>query len=1140
MLLFAIIMLLGLQSITTFAANTTDTEAVVLGGVHSAQISNMELYTYTDGVKGTNDLLEGIETVYDSTRYNYYYSTALVPGDYWVDGYDEENNLNGGIKITVTEDGSNDFYIQRMYDIRCTNSGWVQNTDYTVMVAVKQGSLSREITLGQADNYGKLRTSCLFLVGDTVEATFTPIGTKAENYVAATIAKTPTINSALTCSLSQGITMTFVVPKGSTVDVGKTTAGNYYTYNYYSPFGDPVAGETADTEVWTYRVPKESINLTNGPYFFYRVKNDEGVTYWNFFDPNTIANTDVTLTEEDLFIGEGDGFDKTTVIRDYSENLHDTANIYMNINAQGYKNLNKGDTYELNIFRNWQAIEHFYNRMIALPDVNYKIIPVEGSDVVSIEKNEKNTGLATMIAKNEGTAIVLVTYDAMYHNKAMTDYKRSMYYDGSKLSATWPEFTGVFVVTVGKDGTSVDNGMTMDRLGKAGTLDAEHDILFYTEETGASYSFKPETGAVVTVNKSDISSGEMIFGSFTSDDVFTAADGTVTINGLSTGRHIIKVEKNGVANYQVITAKQISWELQDASGNKLEDSAQIKANDTVYIQFSGLVNPCEKMAGIYNHAAIIQYQGEDGSSYFSKPSGESYSGVYDFSSDPAEQRVEVQIPKDWTGNTYTVDGAINMRISGSAPSEHRTVSYVTGASTNLDAVQRIGTMLCDLPQIVIPVAETVYTITLPEETSTYEVTANAGFETSVNLGGNFAFTVKLAPGYVKGEDFAVLANDVTLEVTENGDYVLENITEDKTITVVGVEEAENTEVTVYLTVSKETDFVTKNDTVMALREITVPYFDLAYYGLDNLYYNPDCYREVLEGVEEPQYYGGTPETANGKVTMLHLLIYATEIYCYDVDPAYAGFGYLKEMIWSNSTTANYLQVDGGPGQVFLPKFWDFGKNLNYYLNYEYPLGAPKWGATCDQILLKDQDVVSIRYNANEENKDNGTYYHFGETGDITRTVTQGETVQLTLYSVIQGTNYTNNHNPAGVGKKVYVTADEAPASHTGLTAVGVTDAQSQITLETENLEEGIYYVTTNTHDPAVLKLVVEGRASESAPEGDVNGNGQVTLADAMLVYKISKNLVAGTAAQQEAADVTGDGNITLADAMRIYKISKGL
>ena len=65
----------------------------------------------------------------------------------------------------------------------------------------------------------------------------------------------------------------------------------------------------------------------------------------------------------------------------------------------------------------------------------------------------------------------------------------------------------------------------MDRLGtKTTPLDAEHDILYYFDDQGASYSFKPEEGCTVTVARSTVTD-KMSFNGFTSDGVTVAADG---------------------------------------------------------------------------------------------------------------------------------------------------------------------------------------------------------------------------------------------------------------------------------------------------------------------------------------------------------------------------------------------------------------------------------------------------------------------------------------------------------------------------------------------------------------------------------------------------------------------------------------
>lgn len=76
-----------------------------------------------------------------------------------------------------------------------------------------------------------------------------------------------------------------------------------------------------------------------------------------------------------------------------------------------------------------------------------------------------------------------------------------------------------------------------------------------------------------------------------------------------------------------------------------------------------------------------------------------------------------------------------------------------------------------------------YAMSLPENPVGY--TIHTDQELIVNYGGNFAFTVEIAEGYSKTEDFAVLANGNVL-TEENGSYVIKGIREPKTITVTGV------------------------------------------------------------------------------------------------------------------------------------------------------------------------------------------------------------------------------------------------------------------------------------------------------------------------------------------------------------------
>ena len=678
-LLLVLVMLLSLLSAGVLAAEGD--VSVTLSGMHDAQVKSLKLYTYMDGVKGADDLLA------EKTAADGAYTIDLAPGAYWVDGYDANNDRNGGVVIDVSSDSSS-FKLQRMYQISVNPNSWVKDTDYTLSLRVTDASgAERKAEFGSAVNWGKTYTSCLFVVGDTVSVTATPNAETHPNYNPATASKTPTMNDSLSLTCKEFVTVTVTAPKGSTIDAG--TLAKYYVFSFLEPFARSVEDGTA------------TFHLDKNTDYFYRVRHPQGATYWNYV--RLSADAAYTVTEEDLGL-TGD-FSKSTIYH-FENNVYDRAGIYLNINTKGYKNMAVGETFELNSFRNWFAIESFMNAKVALPEMHYQVIDVNGnaSDVVTITPNALNSNVAVMEAKHEGTAIVLVTYDAMTHMAGQTSTA------SHRFSAIWPELTGVFVVNVGADGSAIQTNMNLDRMDaviekdEARQLDAEHDILFYTGTEGASYSFKPEAGCTVSVLRPTVTAASMTYsGGFTNTGVTTAEDGTVTVSGLITGRNIIKVTKGSLSTYQVVTARGVSYKFVNAEGTELtqEELAAIKPGDSVTIQFSNLISPKEKLSGAYNFNFSLYMQGPDGTLFKSDPGGNF--GVYDFSGNPERQKLTVTIPKFWAKETYTLSGAIKQAGWPGVPT-HRGITYAVGTNPGFDAPKTAG-ILSRLPEITIPVVK---------------------------------------------------------------------------------------------------------------------------------------------------------------------------------------------------------------------------------------------------------------------------------------------------------------------------------------------------------------------------------------------------------------------------------------------------
>ncbi len=683
-LLLVFVMLLSLLPAGVLAAEGD--VSVTLSGMHDAQVKSLKLYTYMDGVKGADDLLAAKEAADGA------YTIDLAPGAYWADGYDANGDCNGGVSINVSSENNN-FKLQRMYQISVSPSKWVKDTDYTLSLRVTDASgAERKAAFGYTVN-GKGQSwestymSCLFVVGDTVSVTATPNAETHPNYNPATASKTPTMNDSLSLTCKEFVTVTVTAPKGSTIDAG--TLAKYYVFSFLEPFARSVEDGTA------------TFHLDKNTDYFYRVRHPQGATYWNYV--RLSADAAYTVTEEDLGL-TGD-FSKSTIYH-FENNIYDRAGIYLNINTKGYKNMAVGETFELNSFRNWFAIESFMNAKVALPEMHYQVIDVNGnaSDVVTITPNALNSNVAVMEAKHEGTAIVLVTYDAMTHMVGQTSTT------SHRFSAIWPELTGVFVVNVGADGSAIQTNMNLDRMDaviekdEARQLDAEHDILFYTGTEGASYSFKPEAGCTVSVLRPTVTAASMTYsGGFTNTGVTTAEDGTVTVSGLITGRNIIKVTKGGLSTYQVVTARGVSYKFVNAEGTELtqEELAAIKPGDSVTIQFSNLISPKEKLSGAYNFNFSLYMQGPDGTFFKSDPGGNF--GVYDFSGNSERQKLTVTIPKFWAEETYTLSGAIKQAGWPGVPT-HRGITYAVGTNPGFDAPKTAG-ILSRLPEITIPVVK---------------------------------------------------------------------------------------------------------------------------------------------------------------------------------------------------------------------------------------------------------------------------------------------------------------------------------------------------------------------------------------------------------------------------------------------------
>ena len=568
-----------------------------------------------------------------------------------------------------------------------------ENPDNGAAVAVKYGDM---VAAGTDNTFLLLQTDGGYTY------TVTP-GEDVTGYVVTEQADWEPVDGEVTVELDPEH-FKVIAPAGSVV-----SAGGMSSYKY--SWATPIDSETVeDTVVYKFA----PMGANENPFIRVQRPDDpDAVTYWDYKSTKKSGDV-ITVTEEMLHMNDSEtsNFNSNTVYRNFEHYKYDLADIYMNINAQGYINLNVGGSKNLNMFRTWQSVESISNNKVALPDFEYEIINIEGNNVISIEPDANNSAVAKLTAVGAGTAIVLVTYDAMYREMGLTSELGTMDPSGNngtggpfRFSAIWPDRTGVFVVSVGKDGTGIQTNMTLNER----EFDAELTPLFYTGSAGAEYSFKPEDGCTVTVNRSSVGAETLHFGGFTAEGISVAQDGTVTVSGLTSGRHIIRLEKNGVYTYQVVTATRVYVTVKDEQGNTVNEENKVKPGETAVITITGITNPVEKLATAYNFSPYIVYEAEDGTKL--STSGMDGMGSYDFSS--TAQVIKVKIPNEWNKNTFLMDEG-GIRLNGGAGAatisklgDHRNYEY--GKIYNAGGAVTMPDKLGRLPAITIPVDDPIPT-----------------------------------------------------------------------------------------------------------------------------------------------------------------------------------------------------------------------------------------------------------------------------------------------------------------------------------------------------------------------------------------------------------------------------------------------
>lgn len=640
---------------------------------------------------------------------NVKYTIDIEPGEYVMTLKDADGNFNGTMDFILTPDDNYlNVYSRRFYPNHLREDGtpWIEGEDYTYnetdfyRLDNKRNRLNSSLKKVWSEVRNRDTYLMHFTNKDTYYGSFVPMGKWEADYNPSSFygyyAGGWDSEDGKSCPKKVGYTIR--VPKDATVVVS-TKVGHYKTQPVTEPYKVEEDPEDGDLNVWTYRLPTGT--------YTYKIHLDGCITHAGKIGvsgESSGSGAGFTLTR-DIMSARG-----TTDYYDHDPSHNERANyndIYLNINRQGHLRLESGKDFQVEPQRVWQITDDDSNNYYVDPDYHLQALNLDfqaDESVISVGEAEK------ISAKGKGTAIITVDYDALYafqYNKQDGFYAKGdqPFWYGSQWSKLWAENKGVFVVSVDapKDENLKPNFLIDKEYANRGekSLDSEFDTFYYIKgEPGYKYHFNPEgeTSVEVANPSVNLENNTVSYSGFSSDNVTRLEDGSYEVL-LTYGRNIIRVSgQNGAAEYQVISAKPVSYTV---SSVLRPDDTEIYSGEKIRIQYSDLCPVVNKLAGIYNQSSYIVYDGE--------ANGEDLIlgyNQYRFAGSPEAQVINKTIADDFSGEFVMTGGCMQIQGYGTgAAGFHRSIDRNVGVPVNMGA-SVAQEYFCTLPDIRINVRKT--------------------------------------------------------------------------------------------------------------------------------------------------------------------------------------------------------------------------------------------------------------------------------------------------------------------------------------------------------------------------------------------------------------------------------------------------
>lgn len=615
------------------------------------------------------------------------YSFECPAGEYTLTG-NYGASVTGTIDLRVADTAEEQSFEILTNTAYATNTGWTAGNDYSlnIKVVTKEG-VDGKATPG-LDSNG--RYSFLAVKGNSYIAEFIPSDAhRAEGYT--TLMKTGTMTYAVTVSgaIPTSIDVPVTAPAGTNIQIGIKTMH----YVAFTPVAPTSVTADGDNEVHHYA-------LAPGQQYFFRAWREGGLVNAGLFTPNSDPTKNPTLTFTlDDFNTESPGY----INKSFSANSNNgKANVYVNVNDRGHLHMNVGDKKDLTGLRVFQVTNSVTANMFVEPDYHYIVTDLNGnpsSDVITLSSYDTTVDpWVEMTAVGQGTALVTVYYDAIsaYTWAAANGVtSRTDYFGGKLWGATWPETTGVFVVTVGASTTDFAPKFTMPYKNDGKYADAEFDTFYYLEgQNGYNYNFTPEGAVKVELAYPEFGERYASYKGFGNDGVKRESDGSYILL-LKYGRNIVRLtDADGNESYQVLNAAPMKYNITFKTA-PADGRSYFKPGDKLTITMEGITEPVIKLSGIYN-----MY----GSMYFDN-------GPASAPRVSAGKIATFTIPANANeaDGYYSVgSGYINAYGYGDPFGNHRIVNRHIGRAPNFTAVLGDDNF-CVLPELIIPLGDQTQT-----------------------------------------------------------------------------------------------------------------------------------------------------------------------------------------------------------------------------------------------------------------------------------------------------------------------------------------------------------------------------------------------------------------------------------------------